>query len=56
MFAVDRRAALEREMAIEGGRRALTGYGPILGLMIPTTLLFLMYPTLAGLDALSTTR
>jgi tight adherence protein C len=56
MFAADRRAALEREMAVEGGRRALTGYGPILGLMIPTTLLFLMYPTLTGLDALSTTR
>jgi tight adherence protein C len=56
VFATDRRAALEREMAVEGGRRALTGYGPILGLMIPTTLVFLMYPTLAGLDALSPPR
>lgn len=56
MFASDRRAAIERELTAEGGRRALTGYGPILGLMIPTTLLFLMYPTLAGLDALAATR
>lgn len=56
MFAADRRAALERELTVEGGRRAITGYGPILGLMIPTTLVFLMYPTLAGLEALSTTR
>jgi tight adherence protein C len=56
MFAADRRAALERELTIEGGRRALASYGPILGLMIPTTLVFLMYPTLAGLDALASTR
>lgn len=55
MFAADRRAAISRELAAEGGRRALTGYGPILGLMIPTTLVFLMYPTLAGLRALSST-
>jgi hypothetical protein len=40
-------------MTEEGGRRALVGYGPILGLMIPTTLAFLIYPTLAGLDALA---
>jgi tight adherence protein C len=56
MFASDRRAAIERELTAEGGRRALSSYGPILGLMIPTTLLFLMYPTLAGLEALSSTR
>lgn len=55
MFATDRRAAIARELAAEGGRRALTGYGPIIGLMIPTTLVFLMYPTLAGLRALSAT-
>lgn len=56
MFAADRRAALERELTAEGGRRALASYGPILGLMIPTTLVFLMYPTLAGLDALSSSQ
>ncbi len=53
IFAADRRAAIGRAITAEGGRRALTGYGPILGLMIPTTLVFLMYPTLAGLDALA---
>ena len=30
-------------------------YGPILGLMVPTTLLFLMYPTVVGLTSLSGT-
>jgi len=53
IFAADRRSAIGRDMAAEGGRRALAGYGPILGLMIPTTLAFLIYPTLAGLDALA---
>lgn len=53
IFAADRRSAIGREMTEEGGRRALIGYGPILGLMIPTTLAFLIYPTLAGLDALA---
>ncbi len=53
IFAADRRSAIEQAIVEEGGRRALTGYGPILGLMIPTTLVFLMYPTLAGLDALA---
>ena len=55
IFAADRRSAIAREMTEEGGRRALAGYGPILGLMIPTTLAFLIYPTLAGLDALAAT-
>lgn len=54
IFAADRRSAIARDMTEEGGRRALIGYGPILGLMIPTTLAFLIYPTLAGLDALAT--
>ena len=53
IFAADRRSSIAREMTEEGGRRALTGYAPILGLMIPTTLAFLIYPTLAGLDALA---
>jgi tight adherence protein C len=52
-LAVDYRAALARDLTAEGGRRALAAYGPILALMIPVTLLFLMYPTLAGLAALS---
>lgn len=55
IFAADRRSSIAREMTVEGGRRALIGYGPILGLMIPTTLAFLIYPTLAGLDALAAT-
>lgn len=53
-LAVDYRAALARDLTAEGGRRALTAYGPILALMVPVTLLFLMYPTLTGLAALST--
>lgn len=52
-LAVDYRAALARDLTAEGGRRALASYGPILALMVPVTLLFLMYPTLAGLAALS---
>ncbi len=54
-LAVDYRAAIARDLTAEGGRRALIIYGPILALMIPVTLLFLMYPTLAGLSALSST-
>ena len=53
IFAADRRSSIGRQIMQEGGRRALAGYGPILGLMIPTTLAFLIYPTLAGLDALA---
>lgn len=56
IFASDRRSAIARDMTAEGGRRALIGYGPILGLMIPTTLAFLIYPTLASLDALATAQ
>jgi tight adherence protein C len=54
-LAADFRASLARDLTAEGGRRALTTYGPILALMVPVTLLFLMYPTLAGLNALSST-
>ncbi len=36
-----------------GGRRALTTYGPVLALMVPVTLLFLLYPTLVGLRSLA---
>ncbi len=52
-LAADYRAALTRDLTSEGGRRALAVYGPILGLMIPVALLFLMYPTLVGLRELS---
>jgi hypothetical protein len=31
----------------------MAAYGPILALMVPVSLLFLMYPTLTGLNALS---
>jgi len=54
-LASDYRAALVAELTAEGGRRALVSFGPILAFMIPVTLLFLMYPTLAGLSALSAT-
>jgi tight adherence protein C len=52
-LATDLRAGLERELTTEGGKRALASYGPILALMVPVTLAFLMYPTLAGLRQLA---
>jgi tight adherence protein C len=52
-LGVDYRAGLERDLTTEGGRRAITTYGPVLALMVPTTLLFLLYPTVLGLRALS---
>ncbi len=52
-LAADYRAALARDLTSEGGRRALAMYGPILALMVPVALLFLMYPTLTGLTELS---
>ncbi|MGI9585081.1 MAG: type II secretion system F family protein [Acidimicrobiia bacterium] len=52
-LAVDYRAGLERGLTAEGGKRAITTYGPVLALMVPTTLLFLLYPTVLGLRALS---
>jgi tight adherence protein C len=52
-LGTDYRAALARDLTSEGGRRALTTYGPILALMVPVTLLFLLYPTIAGLRSLA---
>jgi tight adherence protein C len=52
-LAADFRAGIITSLTAEGGRRALASYGPILAFMIPVTLVFLMYPTLAGLSALS---
>lgn len=52
-LATDFRASIERDLTAEGGKRAITSYGPILALMVPTALLFLLYPTLLGLKALS---
>jgi tight adherence protein C len=52
-LAIDYRAGLERDLTAEGGKRAITTYGPVLALMVPTTLLFLLYPTVLGLRALS---
>jgi pilus assembly protein TadC len=54
-LALDLRAGIERDLSSEGGKRAVASYGPILGLMVPVALLFLLYPTLLGLRALSGT-
>lgn len=54
-LAVDYRAGLERDLMSEGGKRAIATYGPVLALMVPTALVFLIYPTLLGLRALSGT-
>ena len=51
-LAADYRASLEREVAEQSGRKAVTAYGPILALMVPTALAFLLYPTLVGLRSL----
>lgn len=52
-LASDYRAALERDLTAESGRRMVATYGPVLVLMVPTALLFLLYPTLLGLRSLS---
>lgn len=52
-LAVDYRAGIERDLTSEGGRRSIATYGPVLALMVPTALIFLIYPTLLGLRALS---
>ena len=52
-LSTDYRAALARDLTAEGGRRALATYGPVLALMVPVTLLFLLYPTIAGLRSLA---
>lgn len=51
--ALDLRAGIERDLSTEGGKRAVASYGPILALMIPTALMFLLYPTLIGLRSLA---
>jgi Flp pilus assembly protein TadB len=52
-LAADYRASLERDLTTESGRRSVTTYGPVLALMVPTALLFLLYPTLIGLRSLA---
>jgi hypothetical protein len=52
-LARDLRAGLERDVSAEGGKRALASYGPVLALMVPVALLFLLYPTLVGLRELA---
>ena len=52
-LSADYRAGLSRDLTAEGGKRALATYGPVLALMVPVTLLFLLYPTLAGLRSLA---
>ena len=52
-LSTDYRAMLARYLTAEGGKRALATYGPVLALMVPVTLLFLLYPTLAGLRSLA---
>ena len=54
-LALDLRAGIERDLSSEGGKRAVASYGPILALMVPVALLFLLYPTLIGLRSLSGT-
>ncbi len=54
-LAADLRAGIERDLSAEGGKRAVASYGPVLALMVPVALLFLLYPTLLGLRALSGT-
>jgi len=55
-LAFDFRAGIERDLSAEGGKRAVATYGPVLALMVPTALLFLLYPTLVGLKELSGTQ
>jgi tight adherence protein C len=52
-LSADYRSALARDLTAEGGKRALATYGPVLVFMVPVTLLFLLYPTLAGLRSLA---
>lgn len=51
-LAKDYRAVLERDITEQGGRKAVTVYGPVLILMVPTALMFLLYPTMVGLRSL----
>jgi tight adherence protein C len=54
-LATDFRASIARGLIAEGGKRAVAIYAPILALMIPVALLFLMYPTVVGLRELAGT-
>lgn len=55
-LAVDFRASIERDITAESGKRALASYGPVLMLMVPTAMIFLIYPTLLGLRSLAETQ
>ena len=48
--------ALERDITEQGGKKAVAAYGPVLALMVPTALAFLLYPTLVGLQGLAGTQ
>ena len=52
-LAIDYRASLAREMSAESGSRAVASYGPVLALMVPIAMVFLLYPTLLGLRSLA---
>ena len=52
-LATDQRSALARDATSESGRRAIASYGPILALVVPVTLIFLLYPTLTSLRELA---
>ncbi len=52
-LASDFRASLARDVTAESGKRALATYGPVLALMVPVALFFLLYPTLLGLRELA---
>ena len=52
-LASDLRSEVERDLTAESGRRMVATYGPVLMLMVPTALAFLLYPTLMGLRVLA---
>ena len=52
-LASDLRSEVERDLTAESGRRMVATYGPVLMLMVPTALVFLLYPTLMGLRVLA---
>ena len=54
-LASDLRSEVERDLMAESGRRMVATYGPVLMLMVPTALVFLLYPTLMGLRVLAGT-
>ena len=54
-LASDLRSEAERDLTAESGRRMVATYGPVLMLMVPTALVFMLYPTLMGLRVLAGT-